>query len=453
MSSFTSKVAEMHDQKSCNHNENSADKACEKPSGGESCAFDGSYIVLNPIRDAAHLVHGSIACCGHSYEGRGSLSSGSKMYRNGFTTDLSELDIIYGAENKLEQAIDHIAKRYSPSAIFVYSTCIPGVTGENIEDVSLKAQQRLKLPVIPVNAPGFLGHKNLGNRIAGEALLNYVIGTGEPDEDVSKLPTLNLIGEYNIAGELWDVLPLFQKLGVHVLSKMTGDADYKEITHAHRAKASLLVCGRALINLAHGLEEKYGIPWKEVSFFGLHNIAEAMRATASLFELSGFNLSSNAEDLISAEEAKTKLALKPYTDFLKGKKAVLYTGGVKSWSMISALNDLGMEVTGVGTKKSSQSDISKITSLVGEERIISDPTPKNLQKIMKETNADILIAGGRNQYMAYKEYIPYIDVNQEKHTPYAGYGGLIELARDIVNTIKTPVWEHVRKPAPWENQQ
>ena len=163
-------TAELLKEPACNLNQ-LPDKACERPGGGESCAFDGAFIVLNPITDAAHLVHGPIACCGNSYEGRGSLSSGSRLYRYGFTTDMTEMDIIYGSEGKLMEGIKYIAARYKPSAIFVYSTCIPAVTGEDVESVCKNAKKEAGIPVIPVIAPGFLGHKNLGNRLAGDVLL------------------------------------------------------------------------------------------------------------------------------------------------------------------------------------------------------------------------------------------------------------------------------------------
>src|SRR3990172_1544885 len=84
-------------------------KVC-RSRGGESCAFDGAMIVLQPIADAAHIVHGPIACCGNSWEGRGTLSTvgayrDTPLHRFGFTTDMSEMDIIYGAEGKLYDAI------------------------------------------------------------------------------------------------------------------------------------------------------------------------------------------------------------------------------------------------------------------------------------------------------------------------------------------------------------
>jgi nitrogenase molybdenum-cofactor synthesis protein NifE len=129
---------------------------------------------------------------------------------------------------------------------------------------------------------------------------------------------------------------------------------------------------------------------------------------------------------------------------------VVYSGGVKSWSMISCLQDLGIEVTAVGIKKAGKSDQEKIEVLVGKERMISDTSPSNLLRLIKETQADFLIAGSRNQYLAYKEKIPYLDINQERHHAYGGYEGIIQLAKDLVHTLESPVWQIARKDAPWD---
>ena len=122
---------------------------------------------------------------------------------------------------------------------------------------------------------------------------------------------------------------------------------------------------------------------------------------------------------------------------MRGKKAVLYTGGVKSWSFISALRDLGIEVVAVGTKKSTIEDEEKMKTILGPDApLVEDVTPKNLLKLLKERNADMLIAGGRNQYLAIKEGYPFVDVNQERHTAYAGYAGLVNLAEQIANSMR-----------------
>ncbi len=409
------------------------DRVC-RSRGGESCAFDGAMIVLQPIADAAHIVHGPIGCCGNSWEGRGTISSRGNLYKMGFTTDMGEMDIVYGSEDKLYTAILKTYEAVSPKAIFIYSTCVSGLIGEDIEAVCKKAETALGIRVIPVNAPGFVGPKNLGNRIAGEVLLHYVIGTGEPA--VTTNHDINLIGEYNIAGDLWLVEPVLKRAGIRVLSRITGDCTFEEITYAHRAKLNVVVCSRALINIAKEMERRYGIPYVEVSFFGKTEMSKAMRAIKNGLDRLNKSYATHEtyariEAVITEEEKLLEERLKAY-EHLKGKRAVLYTGGVKSWSFISALMDLGIGIVAVGTKKSTFEDEEKMKGILGQDApLIEDVAPKNLLRLLKERDADMLIAGGRNQYLAIKEGYPFVDVNQERHRAYAGYEGLLNLAEDI----------------------
>ncbi|OGW26009.1 MAG: hypothetical protein A2X59_07935, partial [Nitrospirae bacterium GWC2_42_7] len=366
------------------------DKIC-RSRGGESCAFDGAMIVLQPIADTAHIVHGPIACCGNTWEGRGTLSSKGDLHKMGFTTDMNEIDIVYGSEDKLYNAIVKTYEAVKPKAIFVYSTCVSGLIGEDLDAICRKAETALGIRVIPVNAPGFVGPKNLGNRIAGEVLLDYVIGTGEPPENPhsgnhnSPYPlgnhnspfsplilrgdaegrgvtlkskpqgVINLIGEYNIAGDMWLVEHVLNAAGIRILSRITGDSCFEEITYAHKAKLNVVVCSRALINVAKEMERKYGIPYIEVSFFGKTEMSKALRAISCQLSAVNYQLSDKIEKVIAIEEQKLNDRLRPY-EHLKDKKAVLYTGGVKSWSFISALVDLGIEIVAVGTKKSTFED-------------------------------------------------------------------------------------------------
>lgn len=450
-----SKINELLTQPGCEHNKNKhgdkKNKSCtQQPKPGAAqggCAFDGAMIALVPITDAAHLVHGPIACSGNSWGSRGSLSSGPMLYKTGFTTDLDETDVIFGGEKKLYKAILEVEKRYKPAAVFVYSTCVTALIGDDINAVCKTAAEKTGTPVIPVNAPGFIGSKNFGNRLAGEALLDYVVGTAEPDYTTPY--DINLIGEYNIAGEMWNVLPLFEKLGIRVLAKMTGDGRYKEICYAHRAKLNIMICSKALLNMATKMEERYGIPYIEESFYGVDDMNRCLRNIAA--KLGDPDLQERTEKLIAEETAALDVALAPYREKLKGKRVVLYTGGVKSWSMISAAKDLGMEVVATSTRKSTEEDKARIKKLLSHDGImLEQESPKELLRIIKETKADMLIAGGRNQYTALKARIPFLHINQERHHPYAGYEGMVEMARELYEALYSPVWEQVRKPAPWD---
>lgn len=120
-------------------------------------------------------------------------------------------------EKRLFHSIKQAIDSYHPAAVFVYNTCVPALIGDDIEAVCKAAARHWGVPVIPIDCAGFYGTKNLGNRIAGEAMVKYVIGTREPDEyPLNTVHDVNLIGEYNIAGEFWHVLPLFDELGLRI---------------------------------------------------------------------------------------------------------------------------------------------------------------------------------------------------------------------------------------------
>jgi nitrogenase molybdenum-cofactor synthesis protein NifE len=220
----------------------------------------------------------------------------------------------------------------------------------------------------------------------------------------------------------------------------------------HRAEVSMVVCSRAMLNVARKLQQQYGIPWFEGSFYGVTDTSNALRHFART--LDDPDLTARTEALIAREEAGINTLLAPWRERLRRKRALLYTGGVKSWSIVSALQDLGMEVVATGTKKSTEEDKARIRALMGEKaHLIEDGNPRLLLKLMHEYQADILIAGGRNKYTALKARLPFLDINQEREFAYAGYQGMLELARQLTLTLESPIWQAVRRPAPWDPKE
>ena len=454
-----SEIQALLDEPACTHNTKEK-SGCARPKPGATaggCSFDGAQIALLPIADVAHIVHGPIACAGSSWDNRGTRSSGVTLYRIGMTTDLSETDVVMGrGEKRLFHAIKQAIDSYAPAAIFVYNTCVTALVGDDVGAVCKDASERWGTPVVPVDAAGFYGTKNLGNRLAGEAMFKHVIGTAEPAPAAPRadgLPTydVNLIGEYNIAGEFWHVAPLFDELGLRIICTLSGDARFHEVQAMHRAKVNMVVCAKALLNVARKMQDSYGQPFFEGSFYGVQDVSNALRDFARL--IGDPDLAARTEVVIAREEAKSHAALEPWRARLKDKRVLLYTGGVKSWSIVSALQDLGMKVVATGTKKSTEEDKARIRELMGEDtKMIDDGSPKALLSTYRDYKADILIAGGRNLYTALKARIPFLDINQEREFGYAGYDGMVELARQLALSMESPVWDAVRKPAPWAKQ-
>jgi nitrogenase molybdenum-cofactor synthesis protein NifE len=449
-----------YDVTDCETNDKGAPKFCKKSEPGEgterSCAYDGARVVLMPITDVIHLVHGPIGCAGNSWDNRGARSSDAQLYRRGFTTEMLENDVIFGGEKKLYKAILDLAERYKDQAraIFVYATCVTAMTGDDVEAVCTAAQSKVAIPIIPVNTPGFIGDKNIGNRLAGEILFKYVIGTTEPPV-LGEYP-INLIGEYNIAGDLWGMLPLFDRLGIQILSCFSGDSKFEELRYAHRAKLNIIICSKSLTNLAKKMQKTYGMPYLEESFYGMTDTAKALRDIARELDnivngLEKRTMQDRVERLIEEEEGKCLAAIAPYRARLKGKTAVLFTGGVKTWSMVNSLNELGVEVLAAGTQNSTLEDFYRMKGLMHKDaQIIEDTSTAGLLEVMRNKMPDLIVAGGKTKFLALKTKTPFMDINHGRTHPYAGYEGMVTFSRQLDMTVNNPIWPTLNAPAPWE---
>jgi nitrogenase molybdenum-cofactor synthesis protein NifE len=365
---------------------------------------------------------------------------------------MGELDVIYGGEKRLWKAIKEVITKYTPPAVFVYQTCVPSLIGDDVVKVCKAASDKFSLPVIPVNAPGFAGSKNLGNKLAGETLLDYVIGTEDADDAT---PTdINLIGEYNLVGELWQITPLFEELGIRIRAGITGDARYHDVARAHHASVNMLLCGQAMMNVARKMEERWGIPYFEGSFYGIEDTSASLRNIARLCVQQGAaaDLIERTEALIAREEATCWERIRAFTPRLQGKKVLLYTGGHKTWSVVSALQEMGMEVVKTSVRKATESDKSKALELMegdAEALVGAIPNPE-MYRMLRDGEADIMLSGGRTQFVALKARAAWLDINQERHYAYAGYDGMVELVRQIDKAVNNPVWKRLRRPAPWD---
>ncbi len=210
------KIKELLNESACEHNQ-TKQAACNAPTPGATtggCAFEGAQISLFPYADAAHLVHGPMTCLATSWETRATKTSwaGRDLTQVGFTTDVSLNDVVFSGEEKLTASIDYIMEKYRPEAVFVYATCVTALIGDDLDQVCKLAAEKHGVPMIPVHAPGFVGSKNLGSRLGGEAALRDLIGTKEPEKTTPF--DINLIGEYNVTGDMWQYSHLLDELGI-----------------------------------------------------------------------------------------------------------------------------------------------------------------------------------------------------------------------------------------------
>lgn len=403
-----------------------------------ACVYSGARVVLNPLTDALHLVHGPIGCAAYTWDIRGASSSGPDLYRNSFSTDMKELDVVFGGEKKLAAALRELADRFHPPAIFVYSTCIVGIIGDDLGTVCKKAAEELGIPVLPVKSEGFRGNKNEGYKAACNALFELI---GTRDYTPKSRYSINLLGEYNVAGDVWSVKPFFEEMGIEVVATLTGDARVAEIQRAHAARLNLVQCSGSMTYLAKKMEERYAIPYKRISFFGLQDMASALRTAAEFFDSS--EMKEKAEEIIVRETARVTPRIERHHVRVSGKKAAIYMGGAaKAVSLVRAFQEMGMDVVIIGTQTGDRDDYEKIAYIVKDGTvIIDDANPLELKELLIKQGADLLVAGVKERFLAYKLGIAFCDFNHDRTISFEGFDGMVNFAREVDITINSPVWQ------------
>jgi len=439
-----------------------------------ACVFCGSRVVLYPIADALHLVHGPIGCAVYTWDIRGALSSGPELHRLSFSTDLQELDVVFGGEKKLAKALDELIDLHKPKAAFVYSTCIVGLIGDDLEAVCRKATAEKGIPVLPVQSEGFKkGNKRAGYEAACTAMARLV-GMG----DISNISrhSINILGDFNLAGEIWLIREYFQRIGVEVVANITGDGRVADIQRCHGAALNVVQCSGATMDLANMLQDGYGIPSLRVSYFGVEvvanitgdgrvddirrshgaslNVVQCSGATMDLanmmkkdygipsLRVSYFGIEDMAQalydvaeffqdplmmekarDLVRQELARLLPELNRYKAALKGKKAAIYVGGAfKAFSLVKAFRLIGMDVVMVGSQTGTKEDYQELQEITDEGTIIvDDSNPLELSSFLKEKEVDIFVGGVKERPIAYKLGVAFCDHNHERKEMLAGF--------------------------------
>ena len=119
--------------------------------------------------------------------------------------------------------------------VFVYATCIVGVIGDDIEAICKSKEEKYGIRIIPVKAPGFSGTKSLGYKLACNAIMELI----KPYKDIPKQKGVNILGDFNLAGEMWIIKEYLKKIGIDVISTFTGDSSYDTLIKAPSAQLNI----------------------------------------------------------------------------------------------------------------------------------------------------------------------------------------------------------------------
>jgi nitrogenase molybdenum-iron protein alpha chain len=468
------------------------------------CAFAGCKgVVVGPFGDVLHIVHGPVGCSYYTWMTRRNQykarEDGKNFLSYCLTTDMQDSDIVFGGVNKLRQAVQEGYDIFKPNAITITATCPVGLIGDDIQSVAKEMTEKLGISVVAFNCEGYKGvSQSAGHHIANNGFFKYWVGTDEETEEIEGF-AVNILGEYNIGGDAWEIERVFNKCGIKVISTFSGDAHYEDTTRSHLAKLNLVMCHRSINYMAEMMEKKYGIPWIKVNFIGVQAFAKSLRKIGEYFEDEA--LKARIEEVIAEELTAAEEVIAPIRERLQGKTAILFVGGSRAHHYQDAFADLGIKTIAAGYEFAHRDDyegrevlprvkvdadsrnieelhverdperynppkspetlqrmkeeglIGKYDGMIPEmgagTLIIDDVSQHELDVLIKRFNPSIIGSGIKDKYIIEKWGVPCKQLhNYDYGGPFAGFKGAMNFAQDIDMRINAPAWKHI--PTPWK---
>jgi nitrogenase molybdenum-iron protein alpha chain len=468
------------------------------------CTYAGCKgVVVGPTRDILQITHGPIGCGFYSWLTRRNQTRARPGEDNfmpyALSTDLQDNDIVFGGEKKLRKAIKEAYDIFKPKAIAIFATCPVGLIGDDIHAAARDLSEELGITVFAMSCEGYKGvSQSAGHHIANNAVFSKVVGKNEtPPEGEFKV---NMLGEYNIGGDSFELERLLEDLGITLVTTFSGNSTFVSMGQAPFADVDLVMCHRSINYMAEMLETKYGIPWFKVNFIGAKATAKSLRHIAEYFGDPG--LAKRTEELIAKESAEVEAVLKAIKPRLEGKSVIMYVGGSRAHHYQDLFKELGMRVLSAGYEfahrddyegrkiipgikvdadsrnieqlevsadevryrerrteeeltflKASGIPVGDYDGMMGEMEdgslVIDDVSHYESERLLEILKPDLVCAGIKEKYVVQKHGIPLKQLhNYDVGGPYAGFQGAINFYREIDRLVNGSVWKKIR--APWD---
>ncbi len=469
------------------------------------CCYAGCKgVIMGPTRDIVNITHGPIGCGFYSWltrrnQTRPPSEKDDNFMTYCFSTDMQDQDIVFGGEKKLKTAIQEAYDNFKPKAISIFSTCPVGLIGDDVHSVAKEMREKLGINIFGFSCEGYKGvSQSAGHHIANNGIFTHVVGKNDTIMDADY--KINLLGEYNIGGDAFEIDRILKECGISIVSTFSGNSSYDQFANCHTADLNAVMCHRSINYVADMLEIKYGIPWLKINFIGAKATAKSLRKIAQYFDEP--ELIERVEEVIAKEMPEIEKVRLEIKKRCEGKLAMMFVGGSRAHHYQGIFKEIGMKTISAGyefahrddyegrrvideikvdadsrnieeleierdeTKYQPRKNESEMEALIAkgvkfkdyegmmpdmdtDALVIDDISQYETEKLLEIYKPDVYCAGIKEKFTVQKSGIPMKQLHSyDTGGPYAGFKGAINFYKEIDRMVNSKVWNYLK--APWQ---
>ncbi|MBM4240926.1 MAG: nitrogen fixation protein NifE [Euryarchaeota archaeon] len=382
-----------------------------------TCKLFGAVRAVLGIKDALPLIHGPLGC---SYHIRYLLSVRSNKPVKILTTGMNQTDVVFGAEDKLENAIFRVDKEYSPNLIVVLTSCASSIIGEDIGRVIKKIRNNIKPEIININAGGFEGTQIDGYEESLCALIDLMY------KSEFKKDAVNLVSQFRGGPDLGNLKDDFGKLKIDINCVLTSNSTLEMIKNAGQASLNVSMCEASGILPCKVMQDKLDIPFlNEIAPIGVSSSSSFFRKICDFF---------NVKYKLKDDEVNARSKIEKYSEYLKGKKVAIVAGSTRAIALTDFVSELGMKPLLVSLDFEGRNTINTLEEIIKKNGInpviLKEPEYYDIYKYIKELMPDLILGGLGEIGISREMNIPLFDVMHAQEITM-GFRGAVELIKNI----------------------
>jgi nitrogenase molybdenum-iron protein beta chain len=228
-----------------------------------SCALGGALTTIAGIPRVVPIVHAAGGCAA-ALSGTYNLAAGYRGigYCGGTmipTSNISENNIVFGGEKRLEEQIENSIRILDADLYVVVTGCQVEIIGDDAVGVAKKFKDK---NVVGASTPGFLGNTFKGYDAVMDVIVSEVIGKSEVKEE----RTVNILGvvpghDVFYLGNLNEIKRLLGLIGVKANTFFGTGESIASIRRYGKASLNIVLSKQAGVRPAETFENVHGIPY------------------------------------------------------------------------------------------------------------------------------------------------------------------------------------------------
>jgi nitrogenase molybdenum-iron protein alpha chain len=384
-----------------------------------------NILTLLTIRGAALVVHGPAGCsaalCGLSApirlgrrrRGRGRQPADAKW----FSTDLSEQDVVNGGEARLVDTLRYVDRVTGADAIFVFTSCVSGIIGDDVESILRREQPAARARLVPVVCDGF--RKPAWGATCNPSYVGMVTHLLEPRTREASL--VNVVTSLAIsAGDEAETRRLLRTLGL-TPNFIPCFSTVEDIRRAAAAAASTSLCHSFGDEFLAGLQTDNGIPYvRGVVPLG---IASTDRWLLALADVLG--KTERAARLADREHARIRPALDRLRRSLQGARVFVGASLARAATLSELAGDLGFELVGLSSFQNS--DRGYMANLQHAEQA----------NIIRRLKPDVHVIRDATMPLSGHFGVPVVSLHDVRRCA-VGYEGVLSFGERLATALANP---------------